>query len=177
MKRGTKRGNTNVVESAGLVLDGRSRRPSLRQILPFMGPAFIASIAYIDPGNFATNIQGGAGFGYTLLWVVVASNLLFGTIAEQVAASSAVPVLLIRTGKAGAAPILSERPILVLLDGTSIDGQSLPLAGRAREGVRWRFVSGRGVRLFFKMRCVQGREQHAVAVAPGSRECRSEMIP
>ena len=54
--------------------------------------------------------------------------LLFGTIAQQVAASSAVPVLLIRPGEAGAAPILSERPILVLLDGTSIDGQSLPLA-------------------------------------------------
>jgi manganese transport protein len=76
MKRGTKSGDTNVVESATLVLDGRSRRRSLRQILPFMGPAFIASIAYIDPGNFATNIQGGAGFGYTLLWVVVASNLM-----------------------------------------------------------------------------------------------------
>ena len=41
-----------------------------------MGPAFIASVAYIDPGNFATNIQGGAQFGYTLLWVIVASNLM-----------------------------------------------------------------------------------------------------
>jgi len=41
-----------------------------------MGPAFIASVAYIDPGNFATNIQGGARFGYTLLWVIVASNLM-----------------------------------------------------------------------------------------------------
>jgi manganese transport protein len=41
-----------------------------------MGPAFIASVAYIDPGNFATNIQGGAKFGYTLLWVIVASNLM-----------------------------------------------------------------------------------------------------
>lgn len=41
-----------------------------------MGPAFIASIAYVDPGNFATNIQGGAKFGYTLLWVIVASNLM-----------------------------------------------------------------------------------------------------
>ena len=44
--------------------------------MPFLGPAFIASIAYVDPGNFATNIQGGAQFGYTLLWVVVASNLM-----------------------------------------------------------------------------------------------------
>ena len=37
-----------------------------------MGPAFIAAIGYIDPGNFATNIQAGASFGYQLLWVVVA---------------------------------------------------------------------------------------------------------
>lgn len=44
--------------------------------MPFLGPAFIASVAYIDPGNFATNIQGGAQFGYTLLWVIVASNLM-----------------------------------------------------------------------------------------------------
>ena len=41
-----------------------------------MGPAFIASVAYVDPGNFVTNIQGGAQFGYTLLWVIVASNLM-----------------------------------------------------------------------------------------------------
>jgi manganese transport protein len=45
-------------------------------VLPFLGPAFIASVAYVDPGNFATNIQGGAQFGYVLLWVVVASNLM-----------------------------------------------------------------------------------------------------
>jgi manganese transport protein len=45
-------------------------------ILPFIGPAFIASIAYIDPGNFATNIQGGAQFGYALLWVILLANLM-----------------------------------------------------------------------------------------------------
>jgi nucleotide-binding universal stress UspA family protein len=55
-------------------------------------------------------------------------TLLFGTIAQQVAASSAVPVLLIRPGETGGAPILSERPLLVLLDGTGVDGQSLSLA-------------------------------------------------
>ena len=76
MKPRTKSGDTKVVASAALVLEGRSRRRGLKQILPFMGPAFIASIAYIDPGNFATNIQGGAEFGYILLWVVVASNLM-----------------------------------------------------------------------------------------------------
>jgi manganese transport protein len=41
-----------------------------------MGPAFIACVAYIDPGNFATNIAGGSKFGYTLVWVIVASNLM-----------------------------------------------------------------------------------------------------
>lgn len=52
------------------------RRHGIRAILPFMGPAFIASVAYIDPGNFATNIQGGAQFGYTLLWVILMANLM-----------------------------------------------------------------------------------------------------
>jgi manganese transport protein len=41
-----------------------------------LGPAFVASIAYVDPGNFATNVQGGAQFGYLLLWVVLAANLI-----------------------------------------------------------------------------------------------------
>src|ERR1700759_317908 len=44
--------------------------------LPFLGPAFIACVAYIDPGNFATNIAGGSRFGYRLVWVIVAANLL-----------------------------------------------------------------------------------------------------
>ncbi len=46
------------------------------RILPFLGPAFIACVAYIDPGNFATNIAAGSKFGYTLVWVVVASSLM-----------------------------------------------------------------------------------------------------
>lgn len=48
----------------------------IRRVLPFLGPAFVASVAYIDPGNFATNIQGGARFGYLLLWVILMSNLM-----------------------------------------------------------------------------------------------------
>lgn len=48
----------------------------LRAILPFLGPAFIASIAYTDPGNFATNISAGAQFGYALLWVILLANLM-----------------------------------------------------------------------------------------------------
>jgi manganese transport protein len=55
-------------------IDGQ--RTGLRALLPFLGPAFIASIAYIDPGNFATNIQSGAQFGYKMLWVVVLANLM-----------------------------------------------------------------------------------------------------
>ncbi len=46
------------------------------RILPFLGPAFIACVAYIDPGNFATNVAAGSKFGYRLVWVVVAANLL-----------------------------------------------------------------------------------------------------
>jgi len=71
-----RRGDARTVEAATRVLVGRSRKPLLARLLPFLGPAFIASVAYMDPGNFATNIQGGAQFGYTLLWVVVASNLM-----------------------------------------------------------------------------------------------------
>ena len=55
-----------------LMLRGRKRF----RLLPFLGPAFIACVAYIDPGNFATNIAGGSKFGYTLVWVIVAANLM-----------------------------------------------------------------------------------------------------
>lgn len=57
-----------------LALGGR--RPGLRGMLPFIGPAVIASIAYMDPGNFATNIQAGARHGFMLLWVVVLANVI-----------------------------------------------------------------------------------------------------
>jgi len=69
-------GDSQTVAAAGRVLVGEEPRKGLARLLPFLGPAFIASIAYVDPGNFATNIEGGAKFGYTLLWVVVASNLM-----------------------------------------------------------------------------------------------------
>jgi manganese transport protein len=52
------------------------RRHGWRAALPFAGPAVVASIAYMDPGNFATNIQAGAGYGYMLLWVVLLANIL-----------------------------------------------------------------------------------------------------
>jgi len=64
------------MRDAKAVLSGRSRKNWFARLLPFLGPAFIASIAYVDPGNFATNIQGGAQFGYELLWVILGSNLM-----------------------------------------------------------------------------------------------------
>jgi manganese transport protein len=56
------------------VLQGR--RTGLAGLAPFAGPAVVVSVAYIDPGNFATNIQAGARYGYGLLWVVVLANLV-----------------------------------------------------------------------------------------------------
>jgi manganese transport protein len=65
-----------TIQAANAVLTGKSKKGVFRRLLPFLGPAFIASVAYVDPGNFATNIAGGAKFGYMLLWVVVASNIM-----------------------------------------------------------------------------------------------------
>jgi manganese transport protein len=71
-----KSGDVSTVAAATEVLTGTSQKNLVARLAPFLGPAFIASVAYIDPGNFATNIQGGSAFGYMLLWVVLASNLL-----------------------------------------------------------------------------------------------------
>lgn len=60
--------------AARAALEGRKK--GLLAILPFLGPAFIACVAYIDPGNFATNISGGSAFGYNLLWVIALANLM-----------------------------------------------------------------------------------------------------
>jgi manganese transport protein len=70
------RTDDGTLQAATEILSGQSKKGFFARLLPFLGPAFIASVAYMDPGNFATNIQGGAQFGYTLLWVIVASNLM-----------------------------------------------------------------------------------------------------
>jgi manganese transport protein len=67
-------GEKRVLEAAERSLTGERR--GLRAVWPFLGPAFIAAVAYVDPGNFATNLAGGAKFGYLLLWVILASNLM-----------------------------------------------------------------------------------------------------
>ena len=66
-------GELRVLRAAERSLTGERR--GIRAVLPFLGPAFIAAVAYIDPGNFATNMAGGAQYGYMLLWVVLAANL------------------------------------------------------------------------------------------------------
>src|SRR6476646_532423 len=67
---------TDVALPAGLkTVDEAIPRTRFR-LLPFLGPAFIACVAYIDPGNFATNIAAGSRYGYQLVWVIVAANLM-----------------------------------------------------------------------------------------------------
>ena len=74
-------GEAAVARAARRSLEGHAR--GLPRIWPFLGPAFIAAVAYIDPGNFATNIAGGAQFGYMLLWVVLAANLIAMVVQTQ----------------------------------------------------------------------------------------------
>jgi manganese transport protein len=74
-------GEAAVADAAHRALSGNAR--GLARIWPFLGPAFIAAVAYIDPGNFATNISGGAKFGYLLLWIVLAANLVAMLVQTQ----------------------------------------------------------------------------------------------
>lgn len=66
--------STKTTSAAEAVLRGDVK--GWKRILPFLGPAFIAAVAYIDPGNFATNIAAGSTYGYQLLWVIAFSNLM-----------------------------------------------------------------------------------------------------
>lgn len=72
----SKTSDNKTVQSALKILGTPPGKNRLTRLLTFLGPAFIASVAYVDPGNFATNIQGGAQFGYMLIWVIVVSNLM-----------------------------------------------------------------------------------------------------
>jgi manganese transport protein len=74
-------GEAAVARAARRSLDGHAR--GLSRLWPFLGPSFVAAVAYIDPGNFATNIAGGAKFGYLLLWVVLAANLVAMVVQTQ----------------------------------------------------------------------------------------------
>lgn len=74
-------GEAAVADAARRSLDGHAR--GIGRVWPFLGPAFVAAVAYIDPGNFATNIAGGAKFGYLLLWVVLGANLIAMLVQTQ----------------------------------------------------------------------------------------------
>lgn len=67
-------GDALVLRAAEESLSGHRRGAS--RVTPFLGPAFIAAVAYIDPGNFATNVSAGAKYGFLLVWVVVSANLM-----------------------------------------------------------------------------------------------------
>ncbi len=71
-----KTSDSQTIKKAKDILESGQKKTRLSHLMPFLGPAFIASVAYVDPGNFATNIQGGAKFGYMLVWVILASNLM-----------------------------------------------------------------------------------------------------
>ena len=67
-------GEAATLRAAQASLAGERR--GLRALWPFLGPAFIAAVAYVDPGNFATGAAAGSKFGYLLVWVVVSANLM-----------------------------------------------------------------------------------------------------
>jgi manganese transport protein len=64
-------------------VDRLRSRGRIRGALPLLGPAFVAAIAYVDPGNFATNFSAGSAFGYQLLWVIVAANVVAMLVQDQ----------------------------------------------------------------------------------------------
>ncbi|BCJ86362.1 Nramp family divalent metal transporter [Effusibacillus dendaii] len=66
----------NIQPQSFPTLSSHGKLFTFRKLLPFLGPAFIVSVGYIDPGNWATNIAGGSSFGYKLLWVLLLSNLM-----------------------------------------------------------------------------------------------------
>ena len=76
-------GEARVLAAAEESLTGNRR--GLRKLWPFLGPAFVAAIAYVDPGNFATNIAAGSGYGYMLLWVILTANLM-GMLVQSMSA-------------------------------------------------------------------------------------------
>src|SRR6478672_3558040 len=72
METGEERRSLEEVHSSVHV----SHSNPLKRLFAFLGPAYLVSVGYMDPGNWATDLQGGAQFGYTLLWVLLLSNLM-----------------------------------------------------------------------------------------------------
>jgi manganese transport protein len=76
LEAGTADGSSATVADLRTPWQRQLARGRIRLGISMLGPAFVAAVAYVDPGNFATNLQGGAKFGYALLWVVLAANLM-----------------------------------------------------------------------------------------------------
>ncbi len=77
-------GEARVLAAATASLSGDRR--GLARLWPLLGPAFVASVAYVDPGNFATNIAAGSRYGYLLLWVILVANLM-GMLIQSMSAT------------------------------------------------------------------------------------------
>lgn len=79
-------GSATVGSAAGLPRRAdRTRRVALAKVIPYLGPAFVVSVAYMDPGNFATNITAGSRFNYQLIWVILWSNV-FAIVLQSLSA-------------------------------------------------------------------------------------------
>ena len=68
--------HVNLISQDQEIYNGMEKSSKLKALLRFLGPAFIVSVAYIDLGNFATNIRAGSAFNYSLIWVILWSNLM-----------------------------------------------------------------------------------------------------
>ncbi|KAF8031208.1 hypothetical protein BT93_D0421 [Corymbia citriodora subsp. variegata] len=110
--------------------DSHDQKPGWRAFLSFVGPGFLVSLAYIDPGNLETDLQAGANHGYELLWVILI-GLIFALIIQSLAANLGVSTVI---GTAFALNIMFHIPVWagVLLTGCS----TLVLLGLQRYGIR-----------------------------------------
>src|SRR5882672_215977 len=72
----TKIHGTKSLEDVHASVDTRKKTGFFKSLFAFMGPAYLVSVGYMDPGNWATDIAGGSQFGYTLLWVLLMSNIM-----------------------------------------------------------------------------------------------------
>lgn len=102
-------GEARVLAAATASLSGERR--GLRSLWPLLGPAFVAAIAYVDPGNFATNIAAGAGYGYLLLWVILAANLM-GMLIQSMSATLGIASGL---SLPEACRVRHRRPVVIVL--------------------------------------------------------------
>lgn len=102
-------GEARVLAAAEESLTGRRR--GVRKLWPFLGPAFVAAVAYVDPGNFATNIAAGAGYGYLLLWVILVANLM-GMLVQSMSAKLGIAAGM---SLPEACRVRHSKPVVILL--------------------------------------------------------------